>query len=229
MNAPSPDNKLKINVYIALFITGAGMGWLIGLSVSPVVGIVITCVTGIATTLIIALSGSGDKKPNWTINPWTIAVFVIGLAVLSPVGVWFRTHNLFGLDEAKLQDKIKASDLEDELQKWETVGISRTVTAERLFNYVYDGNASKELSANLALAPPADGSASVTVGGLAANSTTECILLRSMLAKENVTVQRALELSAVDRWQILASITDTAKLMDMVEKDICPSSRSSAD
>lgn len=226
MNASSPDNKLKINVYIALFITGAGMGWLIGLSVSPVVGIVITCVTGIATTLIIALSGSGDKKPNWTINPWTIAVFVIGLAVLSPVGVWFRTHNLFGLDEAKLQDKIKASDLEEELQKWETVGISRTVTAERLFNYVYDGNASTKSETKLT---PNTSAATITSGGLTANLSTECIVLESLLGKNNITIQKALELSTVERWQILANITDTTKLTELVGKDLCPNSRSTSE
>ena len=200
------------------------MGWLIGLSVSPVVGIAITCVTGIATTLIIALSGSGDKKPNWTINPWTIAVFVIGLAVLSPVGIWVRTHNLFGLDEAKLQDKIKASDLEEELQKWETVGISRTVTAERLFNYVFNVSTSKE-SQNAGYQNKTENDGVLFAEGV---STEECSKLLGEIDKPYALIDE-LKNSKKRYLQILASnflsgteiTTNTDVLTSIIKDELC--------
>jgi hypothetical protein len=44
-----------------LLIIGVGIGWLIGLSVSPVVSIVITSVAGSAAAIVVALSGLEGK------------------------------------------------------------------------------------------------------------------------------------------------------------------------
>ena len=44
-----------------LLATGLGIGWLTGLSVSPVVSIVITSVTGAAAAIVAALSVFKDK------------------------------------------------------------------------------------------------------------------------------------------------------------------------
>ena len=46
MGNPNPKQD-RVGVIIALVVTGFGIGWLAGLSVSPVVSIVLTTVTGL--------------------------------------------------------------------------------------------------------------------------------------------------------------------------------------
>lgn len=44
----SETTKARLGVITALVVTGFGIGWLTGLSVSPVVSIVLTTVTGLS-------------------------------------------------------------------------------------------------------------------------------------------------------------------------------------
>ena len=48
------SNRSKLLRYLGISVTGSGIGWLVGLSASPVVSIVITSITGSAAAIIAA-------------------------------------------------------------------------------------------------------------------------------------------------------------------------------
>lgn len=89
---------------MSLIIIGLGIGWLVGLSVTP--GTTLTVITSIMTVvvlLITVVSGLESKALEnehlkWKVSPIPIALFVIGLVVGSSLGIYARTHNLLGVD-----------------------------------------------------------------------------------------------------------------------------------
>jgi len=80
---------------LAIGIAGLGIGWLTGLSLSPVVGTVLTSVLGAVAGAVAGLTVLDLEKPKHT-NPWPVALLVIGIALGSPLGILARTHNTFG-------------------------------------------------------------------------------------------------------------------------------------
>jgi hypothetical protein len=98
--------QTRAGVIAPLMMIGFGIGWLMGLSVSPVVSIVITSVIGAAAALVAALSGLPDQPDNLDeskapqpqpiyrqVDPVPMAFLVVGLFLGSLLGVWVRTHN----------------------------------------------------------------------------------------------------------------------------------------
>jgi hypothetical protein len=131
--------------YLSLVITGFGIGWLVGLSVSPVVSVVITSVTGSAAAVIAAMSGIEGKedKPEdadkvqtsefkWNVTPFPIAMLVIGLIVGSTFGILARNHNWMG------------SGLSSELERWTNAGLDEKEVIRRLFDSEYPSTNSTE-------------------------------------------------------------------------------------
>ena len=57
----SGSKQPRTAIIAALVVTGFGIGWLAGLSVSPVVSIVLTSVTGVAAAAVTALSGLKEE------------------------------------------------------------------------------------------------------------------------------------------------------------------------
>lgn len=126
---------MKWYLYLSLVVSGIGVGWLTGLSVSPVVSIVITSVIGAATATIAAVSGlevrnsenaqmntdkgAVDKK---SINPLPLAILIIGIFVGSIFGISARNQSWMG------------SDLSAEIQKWTNAGLNKEEVVYRLFN-----------------------------------------------------------------------------------------------
>ncbi len=83
---------------ISLIGIGLGIGWLVGLSVSPVVGGVIASLLSIAAGLVVvkkALTREGGLP-----EAWPTALLVVGIAAGATVGILARTHRLL---EAPLQ------------------------------------------------------------------------------------------------------------------------------
>jgi hypothetical protein len=95
----SGSTQTRIEVPIALVVIGLGIGWLAGLSVSPVVSIVISSVLGTVAAVVAMLSGleptSTDGEKTATVRqflglqpkPWPIMWLVIGIAVGSMFGI----------------------------------------------------------------------------------------------------------------------------------------------
>lgn len=122
----------------SVLITGLGVGWLLGLSVSPVVSIVITSVAGAAGAIIAAISGlegksSGLIGPNQQeipaslqkFSPWPLTIFVIGIIAGSMLGITARNRHWFG------------SSVSAEIAQWTKFGITEQVVANRLFEQYY--------------------------------------------------------------------------------------------
>lgn len=115
---------------ISLLIVGLGIGWLIGLSVSPVVSIVLTSVVGSAAAIAAVLSGiddrsatagneSGRSQRTYGVNPLPLAVLIVGVVVGSVIGISARNRHWLG------------SDLSAEVSKWTRLGFPPE-TVERL-------------------------------------------------------------------------------------------------
>lgn len=151
----SGSKQPRTAVITALVVTGFGIGWLAGLSVSPVVSIVLTSVTGIVATMIAALSGvkeeflnseaspKGLKRLRDAVTPVPIAYLVAGVVIGVGIGVWVRTHDLLS-PETPTAPTIAA-----EVDQWVAAGLTdRAEVARRLFEsrYAYRGWLGADLS-----------------------------------------------------------------------------------
>lgn len=120
---------------MSLIISGAGIGWLAGLAVTPVVSIVITSVTGIAAAIITAISGirvkdylATEESHVWRqaqATPLPLALLITGLVIGSVVGITARNNHWMG------------SSLSSELNQWEALGLDRTEVVRRIFEVEY--------------------------------------------------------------------------------------------
>ena len=68
-------------------MTGFGIGWLAGLSVSPVVSIVLTSITGIVATIIAALNGVKEEFLNSETSPKVLKRLLNGVTPVPIVPV----------------------------------------------------------------------------------------------------------------------------------------------
>lgn len=124
-----PDKGHLIVVIVSLIVTGLGIGWLAGLSVSPAISAVITSVIGVAAAVVTALSGlkpeSSNPEPVKTlplrVQVWPLAVLVFFVVIGSGLGVLVRNNHLFG------------SDVDSEIAKWKRAGVPKEAVMERLF------------------------------------------------------------------------------------------------
>ncbi len=138
----NPSNwRYKLINAISLIVIGFGTGWLVGLSVTPVVSIIITSIVGVAATLLTVISGlkawtpeseesettDEPQKLNNSLNvtPIPIAIFIVGILLGSGLGVFARTHNWLG------------SQLFFEVKKWTDIGLDKKEVAQRLLDSEY--------------------------------------------------------------------------------------------
>lgn len=131
---------MKILNIISLFICGLSVGWLIGLSVSPVIQTVIGSILATITSAITILSSfqNGDLKEKVTdkfgeINMLPLALFLLGLSIASTLGIYARTNDWFGINPISFKNKW-------DIKEKDTTGIIET-----LYNSRY-GQDSKESS-----------------------------------------------------------------------------------
>jgi hypothetical protein len=81
---------------MSLIIIGLGIGWLAGLSVTPVIVSIIVALFGVIAPLIAILVGVTPKNEQ-RINLLPIALLIVGLALGSILGIFTRTHNWLGV------------------------------------------------------------------------------------------------------------------------------------
>ncbi len=121
--------RARIITTTSLFLIGAGVGWLVGLSVSPVVSIVLTSVMGTVAALVAALSGLDveGQSPRFQVNPVPIAVLIVGIIAGSLLGLRARNANWLGYT------------LQQEVARWQTAGLELHESAIllRLFEREY--------------------------------------------------------------------------------------------
>ena len=87
---------------LAILVAGLGIGWLSGLSVSPVIATVLTSLVGIAGGLVAGLRAASSNPGNTNapdrpsvINAIPAAVLILGIAVGAPLGIAARTYQIF--------------------------------------------------------------------------------------------------------------------------------------
>ena len=88
---------------IYVLIVGMGIGWLSGLSVSPVIAGVLTSIMGIAGGVVAGLksmakdgaSAGGGRASISQIDALPAAVLVLGIALAAPLGIMARTYHVF--------------------------------------------------------------------------------------------------------------------------------------
>lgn len=117
----------------AVVATGLGIGWLAGLSLSPVAHIVVTSVLGLAAAAVAVFASvdlpakekeektepnganaSGAKLPRGPVNAAPIALLVLSISAGAPLGVYVRTHEFLGVQESHSADDKKKSNDKDE-------------------------------------------------------------------------------------------------------------------
>jgi hypothetical protein len=94
---------------IYVFIVGMGIGWLSGLSASPVIAGVLTSILGIAGGVVAGLKSiakdgaavGGNKAAKTQIDALPAALLVLGIALAAPLGIMSRTYHVFEPPEVR--------------------------------------------------------------------------------------------------------------------------------
>jgi hypothetical protein len=123
---------------ICLLISGVGIGWLIGLSVSPIIHIIITSLIALVVSVTGALAGikvdekedSADdgkskRKVQVEVNPLPLMFMIIGLVIGSSLGVYARTNGWLGPDPNGF------------VEKWKDTELTKQEISRRLFDDLY--------------------------------------------------------------------------------------------
>jgi hypothetical protein len=216
----------KFLVIASLLVTGLGIGWLTGLSASPVVSIVITSLTGSAAAIVAVLSGLKDEpdddgalekdKPSplrWQVDPAPVALLVIGLLLGALAGIWIRTHNWLSPPPAP-----PSLSLADQVAQWVQLGLPQDEVVRRLFEDSVSTQSSSPFTAPVTREPTTQDSVL-----FATASPDECKVWSDLLAKQEYD-QLAIEVSssAVKPFQKLPEIVmDNTKLAQIVETVLC--------
>lgn len=229
------SKKDKIGFGVAVLVIGAGVGWLAGLSVSPVVGIIITSVTGSAAAIIAVLAGidarndksdiatgsndSGESHRDGVVllnrrprvSPVPLMLFVIGIVAGSALGISARNNGVLGSGPSIAVDEwVRAGLVEPD---WPRKRIVERLFESTVFTNTASGGAT--LSPFLGSVLFAEGSAG--------NTIPECVLLltASQLADDDLLRQQLRSLSD-KRLAILPDIiVDSHELQSFVEQVLC--------
>jgi hypothetical protein len=93
---------------VCVFIIGASIGWLAGLSLSPVIATILNSVLSVGTGLVVGLhslssQNTDDRAVGHDVDVRPVALFTLGIAVAASLGIVARTHSLFGPPSSDLQ------------------------------------------------------------------------------------------------------------------------------
>jgi hypothetical protein len=186
----------------SLLLIGAGVGWLVGLAVSPVVAIVLTSVMGTVAALVAALSGLSvdGHRPSIRVNPLPTALLILGIVAGSLLGLRARNANWLGYSLAQ------------EVARWQAAGLPMDPDqiVLRLFEQEYPSR-----SAPAEAAPQKLGAGTY----LFAVEAQECAQLRLAAPDDLAPLLRTLSDS---RLHILPEIMpDSAQLARYVDEVLC--------
>lgn len=123
--------------------SGAAIGWLAGLSVSPVIQVTITSLLTVLVSLTSALASinpsgtvaSEANRPRWRnlslVSPAPVALLVVALACGASLGAYARSNDWLGASAHRIAEE------------WKETGLSRTEILLRVFNQRYPGLSSQ--------------------------------------------------------------------------------------
>jgi len=185
-------------IYSSLVWVGIGVGWLVGLSVTPVVSTVISAITAATATVVAAMSGF-EGKPQWSVSPIPTALLVAGIVLGSTLGMKARNEDWWG------------QDMEREAQAWIQAGLplEKEVIVQRLFESQYP-------STGGASAPPAP-----RTTGLFGISTDECARMRGLSDND---LRREVRLLSDTRTSRLADIVSSPEELKEIVEVLCAAS-----
>lgn len=136
--ARSKPTRSRAADLLGLLIVGIGVGWLVGMSTSPVVSIVVSSVTATAAAVIAVLSGlevprsleiagpdDGPARVPKRVRVGPLAALVAGVVLGAAIGLTSRSAGVFG------------TDLDAEINKWTKHGFSEQVVTDALFAAAY--------------------------------------------------------------------------------------------
>ncbi len=123
--------KRLISTSIALGISGAGIGWMIGLSASPVVQSVTTALLTLLTTLAVFVAiGVGPERlfgasfqpderraPSQNLRVlalWFVAGLVVAIATGGTIGIYARTNDWLGASPTGFVERWKVTGKKDD-------------------------------------------------------------------------------------------------------------------
>ena len=139
MKASAKKTLAKTFRAFCLLVAGIGVGWLVGLSVSPVIHIVITSLVAFAVSITSALAGlkvnpdkddlsgasSLKRKFQVEVDPMPMMLMVVGLALGASLGVYGRTNNWLGPSPSRF------------VEQWKDTGLDSREISQRLFDTLY--------------------------------------------------------------------------------------------
>src|SRR5437763_1844671 len=102
---------------IAVGVSGLGIGWLTGVSASPVISIVLASILAVSTAVIATLAGL-DARPESDFcpstlkpNAWPVAVLIIGVICGAMIGIRTRVNEWIGPGPAQIARRWRAAGL----------------------------------------------------------------------------------------------------------------------
>jgi hypothetical protein len=100
---------------VSVLVIGIGIGWLSGLSVSPVIGTVLASLVGVAGGIVAGVrSIARTPAEHGNVTPVSVdarlaALLVFGISVGAPLGIIARTYGIFENTPAQ-SDKVDRTD-----------------------------------------------------------------------------------------------------------------------
>lgn len=137
-----------------LLLSGLGLGWLVGLSISPVIQTVLASLVAVVVSLSSALAGLRPSEPEVDdsqetgsakdtghrrrrrfpilLDPLPVMTMVIGLAFGTAVGIYARTNDLLGSRNNLL------------VEEWKDTGLTAKEITTRVFDSLYPPSSNGE-------------------------------------------------------------------------------------
>ena len=127
---------------ICLLVSGLSVGWLMGLSVSPVIQTILTSLLTIVIGITSALAGisfvqtqdsnsdgtPAKRRPRVIFDPLPIMGLALGIATGSALGVYARTNNWLGPKKNSFYEE------------WQDTGLAKEEITRRVFDSLYPPN-----------------------------------------------------------------------------------------
>lgn len=115
------------STHLSIGVAGLGIGWLIGLSATPVIAAVIATLLAAAAALAGASTGQGTRPVPLHVAHGSLAVLVLGISIAATCGMEYRLGTWFGAHSNK-------EDLEGVVKRWVALGADKQDVVKRLLD-----------------------------------------------------------------------------------------------
>ena len=91
---------------MAAFVLGSSVGWLVGLSLSPVVHIMVAAIMSLVVTVTgVAVGVNELKGKRFEFNPRFLVWLTIGMAIGAPIGVFVRSNEYLAANPGRIAER----------------------------------------------------------------------------------------------------------------------------